>query len=1079
MTSRWKYGILLLLLIGLGIVGLVGLLVYRSAQTRRWRHEAETALEQQQWDKATRAYSFYLGRVPDDVHALRKYADANLMKVSGRLGALQNAATAYHQILRYQPQDREAEDRLLELYARMRSYPTLEYYAREFLNHRPKDPTLLRVLADALRDMGRHGEAVTCYRELVALVSDPSEIYEQLVFLLRAQNQVDTARSELENACAQSPQNGALHAVRAKFLAAIGETAAAQKALEEARRLSPDDPFVLRIAAEQAAMNRDWATARELLEQALARQPENASLLIAAAQAYVRLGQVDKALAVLEKASPLFLADHPDVWITLGDLQITAGNWDAAEQTIAAFLDSHPEQKPIGDYLRGRILLAKSDPNAAIELFAAVARQRPNFMPAQFYLAIAYLASGQESLGRSALESYLYRYPGDERAKALLAWNRQEEGSLAQLARQARDMLAGGPDSPDLLVQTAFALFRAAVASQSLADHVDTVVGLYERAIRLRPTSETAYQGLLEALVAAQQIDAAATVLSKAESNGLERGVVLRLGAYLDLVQNRLEEADRRFQEFLALRAVGRSDMKPWIELFIRRGQASHAVDMLTRAIEVSEGDERVALEMERIAAALQADRLAEAFAWLDEFGNRRDVPAALVPSLNRVRMNAAISALERDPRGYRVTAEKILKMIRDADRADAHASVIEAYLFLNADPPAVSKAKALLTGALRAGVEDSAVRLGLATCCLLHDDLAGSAFHVVRAAESSGEKTYALRIRLARRFLEFGRPGEALGLVRGLWEEPKVGAEALAVLVWANGAVGDVATAQTILDRLQQQVQNDEAWRAKLGVLRGLLFALQGQKEQAQAELGRVLEEPSANLDIARMVAEVLLSLHGEEEAGRYLENYVTHSRRDVEGLMALAVFQYRMGSARSTARCISTLSELLFDAPAYVPALRLLAETLLLRGESGQAAAVCDRLLTADPEDASAWFAKSRALFQMPTQKAAALDAVTSAIRLMPLPEFYYFRGTIYMARAEYGAARSDLEQAASTMSRTPADLDLRLARVYVAVGDSRRAASLFDAASQKAQKTGETLDPILYREVQQELQKTPKTS
>ncbi len=1067
-----KYVIVLLVLAGIAASMLVGLLLYRKAQTVRWRNQATEAFEQGALRDAIRYFGFYLSRIPDDLDALEQYASANLQMVPGRMGALQDAATAYHQILRYKPEHREAEDRLLDVYKRMRNWPTLEYYAREFLTHRANDPVLLRMLADSLKAMGRHTEALEVYRTLVDLGKADPEVYENLVTILRAQNQLPAARALLESAVAGSPLDAGLKALHARFLFDTGESGTGENALEKAAELSPNDYRVLRVKAERAARNRDWGAAREFLQQALHDHSEDPDLLLFTARVDVRLGQVERAVDLLAAVPKIVLADNPELWITLGDLQISAGRPADAEKTIADFLDSHPEQKPIADYLKGRLLLAASDPVAATELFATAARQRPNFLPAQFYLALSYFASGKEGLGRSTLEAYINRNPDDERARMLLSWGKPGGTSLDDLVLQARDMLARGPDVPEMYLQTAALLFRVAKSQNAVADHLDTVVALFDRVLRMRPESEIAYQGLIETLALAGKTEESRNVLQRAEKAGINPMVLLRCRAYVALSESNVAAAETCFAELLATPEVRSDDIAGWSDMFARWGHADRVVDLLTKAISSVDAPQRVPLQIQRVAACLRANRVEDALGWLNEINVGSGDDPSLLQSLNRVRSDAAVLALEVDAPAFASSCERLVLDIRDLNPKDIHADLIAAHLLLKGADPDLGEARRLLRGVLLQEPSSFGARLGLAEYLRQTGDFTGALYHLSLIENEIPEAINRFRVRLANRLMDFGWTREAVGLVAFAQDAPDSAFDGKVAYVRAAALTGGLASANEVLAQLKSMENLSERQQKELVAVDVLLAAAGGRRQEAEEGLRRWFSADDATTPLSPILVDALLLLDKGDEAETRIRESAQKGGDALNAQMALATVQYRRASRESLSRGVATLSAILFDRPSYLPALRLLAEILLMRGDVGRSVAVADRILALDEDDAAAWYAKSRGLAEMPGQGGSALAAVSRAIELVPVPEYFYFRGILLLNDRKYNEARPDLELAAKASARTSADLDLRLARVYLASGEMDLARAFWDSALTKAAESGVSLDPKLRRELEQEL-------
>ncbi len=118
-----------------------------------------------------------------------------------------------------------------------------------------------------------------------------------------------------------------------------GDWTAARDALGQALALAPDEPRVLnQLGFGMIERREDEPRAMRLIERASAAQPNNAAIVDSLGWAAFRLGQVDRAIGLLERARDLAVAE-PEIGEHLGDAYWTAGRriearyaWRAARE---------------------------------------------------------------------------------------------------------------------------------------------------------------------------------------------------------------------------------------------------------------------------------------------------------------------------------------------------------------------------------------------------------------------------------------------------------------------------------------------------------------------------------------------------------------------------------------------------------------------------------------------------------------------------------------------------------------------------------------------------------------------------
>ena len=155
-----KLVVIVILVMGmLGVSLVVARHIHRGVFSERALAAGEAAFENQDWSGAGKSYREYLGRNPDDLEILRKYAQACLAIRPLDVKAFSGAIAAYRRIIELDPQDEVAYEKLALLYGAIGDYDELAAIARTRLEREPDDPQAPLWLANALIRLNRSQSA--------------------------------------------------------------------------------------------------------------------------------------------------------------------------------------------------------------------------------------------------------------------------------------------------------------------------------------------------------------------------------------------------------------------------------------------------------------------------------------------------------------------------------------------------------------------------------------------------------------------------------------------------------------------------------------------------------------------------------------------------------------------------------------------------------------------------------------------------------------------------------------------------------------------------------------------------------
>ncbi|MCH9002485.1 MAG: tetratricopeptide repeat protein, partial [Planctomycetes bacterium] len=179
----------------------------------------------------------------------------------------------------------------------------------------------------------------TAYPELAALLRVPGAAAGRpMASVLERLGRPSEAADVLTSVVAASPDDGILCVRFATLLVSAGRF---DEALRAIRETHSDHPDILRLLADihvRRSTPKAWIDDLQAIRQ---RRPDDVQLVLELAEAFGRHGRDDQVTRELEA----FLRGHPeaiDVRDRLATVQVRAGNWVDALQTIAAGLRTDP-----------------------------------------------------------------------------------------------------------------------------------------------------------------------------------------------------------------------------------------------------------------------------------------------------------------------------------------------------------------------------------------------------------------------------------------------------------------------------------------------------------------------------------------------------------------------------------------------------------------------------------------------------------------------------------------------------------------------------------------------------------------
>jgi len=424
--------------------------IRRSILSERDLEVGQAAFERKDWQEAVTSYREYLGRRPDDVEVLRRYAQACLSVQPLESPGLMGAIAAYRRIVQLDPNDETACDKLATLYIGIGNFEELAYVARARLARDPNDRKATLRLADALIQLNKKDEARQTLTRLTERLESLPDRYPEYAeacrrigrLVLAAKGGADKteARNWFDKAVAYAPESAEAFLYRAQFY-------------REA-------------SAEAGTVDKDrLALARKDLEQADGLGARSARACLSLGQEWMAHGEFERAAAELRRADSLPAETRDEEF------------FDASGWIVARFL--------FKSQLTLRQNAAAEAAPLADETLAALSqkRHRVQVLPSAILL---YAAAGKAPEARRCLDEYLdlvRTQGGVEQSPADLA----RLQALVARAEQ-RPYVVINALQPLLATDTSYPeLWQLAAEAYSLTDQPRRAVAALVRYLRYHP----------------------------------------------------------------------------------------------------------------------------------------------------------------------------------------------------------------------------------------------------------------------------------------------------------------------------------------------------------------------------------------------------------------------------------------------------------------------------------------------------------------------------------------------------------------------------------------------------------------
>jgi tetratricopeptide (TPR) repeat protein len=289
--------VLILIVAALGISLFAARQIRRSILMKMDLEAGQKAFENEDWAQASKHFREYLGRNPDNIEVLKKFAKSGISIRPLDSADISGALAAYRRVLQLDPLDEEAYEKLAMLYTSIDNAEELAYIARSRIKVDPNDLKAPLWLSDALIRMNKMDEARQTLEEFMSRFEDlagkHTEYSRACLLMSRLEGSSNTAESRakalewLNKAVEYDSEFVESLVSRAGFYLGIAELArthgvvpeiggmrfdeilkSARKDLDGADKLTIEDPRIRLLLGNEWLLLGDFERANAELEAA-------------------------------------------------------------------------------------------------------------------------------------------------------------------------------------------------------------------------------------------------------------------------------------------------------------------------------------------------------------------------------------------------------------------------------------------------------------------------------------------------------------------------------------------------------------------------------------------------------------------------------------------------------------------------------------------------------------------------------------------------------------------------------------------------------------------------------------------
>ena len=461
-----------------------------------------------------------------------------------------------------------------------------------------------------------------------------------------SRNDAPAAIIQLKNVLKDRPDSAKARLLLGQALQATGDIAGAETEFRKAQDLGAAPDEVVPQLAQALLLGKQFGkitTDYALLQ--LASAPAQASLKTTVAIAWLRQGQEEKFRASIDEALKA-KADHVPALIELVRASAQRGNIDEA----LAGLDKIPRQSSGADEahkLRGDLLLyGKRDMDAAMVAYREALQVNPSYLEGQAAVVQLLLLQGKTEAAAEALQRLAKAAPGKPQTLYLQAMLAYAKNDLKAAQEHAQKLVSLTPENFRALELAGMTELRLGANVQAEA--------LLAKALQLEAGLPMARRGLVTAYVRQGRLDKAMSALPvDVERNDRDPGM-MALAGQVYMLHGDVERAQRYFARASNLDPKDPAKRTSLAVSRLASGQGDAALGELQS---IAASDDGVVADMALINALLQERKVDQALKAIDALEKKR--PADVMPVFLRGRA----LLLKRDAVGARKAMERVLEI--------------------------------------------------------------------------------------------------------------------------------------------------------------------------------------------------------------------------------------------------------------------------------------------------------------------------------------------------------------------------------------------------------------------------------
>ncbi len=450
---NWKLAIVLLIsFVVLGVTAF-GLRQWRNANSaEKGLFLGNKAYDEHNWEEAAKQLGRYIVVNQNDVNILMRYADAQLKKRPTIASNIQQAAQAYRNVLRIEPDNLKAAQQLIELYFLMGQYGNAELIAGRYLETN-QNPEISRLHAIALVNQRKFHEAAEELTKLCA--ENPGQVltYETTGQLAEQHPEEfsEPAAYWYDEAVKNNPSSALAYAVRAGFYRRNNDITSALADLEKAQNQELSEPAVcLRLAGEYINLNL-LDKAEKILAKVREMSPADQGLWQLSGQVALMTQSKEKMKDTAQTGLRELSAQPWDFIPLAAELFIRSGSLDKAADYISQLSQKNFEPARVS-YLQGLMAAEKGDFLNAVKHWEYSIESGNNSPRVRLELASAYFNSGNTQSALNQLRTLVSEKPDSFEGHFALAKILLQTANLAEAREHALKALQLAPDSSEAIL---------------------------------------------------------------------------------------------------------------------------------------------------------------------------------------------------------------------------------------------------------------------------------------------------------------------------------------------------------------------------------------------------------------------------------------------------------------------------------------------------------------------------------------------------------------------------------------------------------------------------------------------------